>query len=249
MATWSIESSPYRFMWSTDALNARATGKRPPAKDLLNDSVHFPPFSELCSDNEIDYRYYDEMDLGTYGYSCTWCFLGEITWDRLTSISGVNLTKKVVVRDRDGQADIPIAFYPEEGSFDYATVKNGHTFCAMFALQHYFLDMSIGLRIEDLNLVKVIPCSLDTLFAISTKFSKFASVYCWGCGEACADQLKKCALCGIACYCGKGCQTKDWKACHKMWCKALPEFVKLTKINYRESDYDALVSETDGRIW
>ena len=250
-ATWSVDSSPYRFGRPSESVQGASTaGKRPPAKNILKDPLQFPPFNELCVDNEIDERYYEESTPYSYARCCTWCFLGEITWDQLTLIPGMfNMRKRVVVTDRDGHAEIPIFFYPESGSFDYSTVKNGHTFCAMLAQQHHFLDMSTGLRIEDLDLVKVIPCSLDNLFAISTKLSQCADVTCWGCGETPADKPKKCASCGVACYCGKDCQTKDWKECHKKWCKAIPEFIKFTKINYQKPDFDALVSESGGRIW
>ena len=162
----------------------------------------------------------------------------------------------VLLKDRCGEDDIPIAFYPETGSFDYRTLKKGHTICLMLAERRTFLDLSEGVRVENLDTVKVIPCALDDLFAISTFYSQCQDS-CWTCkkkasatsdGEATvAVELKKCANCRIALYCGKECQVKDWKERHRRWCKALPEFLKLTKINYRK--YKEHVLFGVGCIW
>ena len=110
----------------------------------------------------------------------------------------------------------------------------------MMAEQHYFLDRRIGLRIENLDTTKVIPCGLNDLFALSTFYSQSKST-CWGCGRKTADDnsegaavldLKKCSACRTAKYCCRECQVKDWKERHRRWCKAMPEFLKLTKIDY-----------------
>ena len=105
--------------------------------------------------------------------------------------------------------------------------------------------MSIGLRIECLDSVKVIPCGLSDLFALSKRYSQNANS-CWECGKANDEEssLKKCAACKVACYCDKQCQTKDWKERHRVWCKAIPEFLKLTKIDYSKYTEDSLTSVT-----
>ena len=82
--------------------------------------------------------------------------------------------------------------------------------CVMLAEQHHFLDLTVGLRIEGLDTIKVIPCSLDELFAITPNA-------CWACKKedrrVAADGVsrKKCAACHAAQYCCKECQVKDWK--------------------------------------
>ena len=203
-------------------------------KDILKNELYFPPFEELTDENGLDERYYKEDHRGVWVRSCTWCFLGEITNDETSQIAF--LRNRVVVKDRRDRS-VSIFFYPECGSFDYRTLKKGHTICVMVAERHYFLDLTVGLRIEDLDRVKMIPCALDDLFAISTFYSQNYKA-CWTCkkktpddGEAAvAVNLKKCATCHIAQYCGKECQVKDWKERHRRWCKALPEFLKLTKI-------------------
>ena len=42
---------------------------------------------------------------------------------------------------------------------------------------------------------------------------------CWGCGEK-EKSLNKCAKCGVAQYCGRECQKKDWDFIHKRLHKA-----------------------------
>ena len=218
-------------------------------EDLFQNDHYFPAFQDLGVDNSLDYRYWKQSSFGSYEYACTWCFVAEIVEDELSQMPF--LRNRVHVRDRKGQDNIPIFFYPEGGTFDFQMLKRGHTICVVQAQQHYFLDMNIGLRIEYLDTVKVIPCGLDDLFALSKHYSQNANS-CWGCGKTPSDEessLKKCAVCKLACYCDKQCQTKDWKERHRVWCKAVPEFLKLTKIDYSKYVKDSLISVTGQRLW
>jgi hypothetical protein len=43
---------------------------------------------------------------------------------------------------------------------------------------------------------------------------------CWTCGQK-YEKALKCSQCEIAMYCSKDCQTKDWRAGHKVDCKRL----------------------------
>lgn len=224
-------------------------------RDILKNELYFPSFRNLSQENDLDERYWrEDLRRGVWTQACTWCFLAEITNDEASQIPF--LRNRVFVRDRRGQDNIPISFYPERGQFDFKTLKKGHTVCVMLAEQHRFLDMTIGLRIEGLDTVKVIPCGLDDLLALSTVYSQHEHV-CWACekkkieetsGSAGAVDLKKCAACHTAQYCSKECQVKDWKLRHRSWCKVLPEFLKMTKINYSTYNEHALFGFF-GRIW
>ncbi len=208
-------------------------------KDILKDKFYFPSFRELMDENELDERYFEEdYRTGIWFHAYTWYFLAEITNDDVSQITF--LRNRVLVRDRSGRDHIPVAFYPESGSFDFKTLKKGHTVCVIQAQQHHFLDLSLGLRIENLDTIRVIPCALDDLFTLSTFYFERKNT-CWACGKkatadtkeaAIAIELKKCAACHTAQYCCKDCQVKDWKERHRRWCKAMPEFLKLTKIDY-----------------
>lgn len=224
-------------------------------EDILKKEFYFPSFRELGTDNDIDFRYWKEDHTGTWVQACTWCFLGEITNDECSQIPF--LRNRVFVRDRKGKDNIPISFYPERGVFDFRLLKKGHTVCVMLAEQHHFLDMTTGQRIESLDTIKVIPCGLNDLFSLSTFYSQSKNT-CWGCGKKTTDDsegaiavnLKKCGACHTAQYCCKQCQVKDWKERHRRWCKALPEFLKLTKIDYSTYNEHALFGFLPvGRVW
>ncbi len=227
-------------------------------KDILKNKLYFPSFRNLGDENDLDDRYWKEdYHTGVWVQACTWCFLAEITNDETSQIPF--LRNRVFVRDHSGRDNIPISFYPERGLFDFKTLRKGHTICALLAEQHYFLDMTIGLRVEGLDTVKVIPCGLDDLFALSTFYSECKNA-CWACGKkatadtseasATAADLKKCSACHTAQYCCKDCQVKDWKERHRRWCKAMPEFLKLTKIDYTTYNEHALFGFLSfGRKW
>ena len=205
--------------------------------DILKNELYFPSFEGLEDDHVLDHKHYHIDSRGLWARACTWCFLGEITHDETSQVSFWR--NRIFVKDRHGKGNIPIAFYPERGSFDYKTLRKGHTICIMLAQRRHFLDRSIGIRIEHLDRVRVMPCALNDLFAISTFYSQSDHhKTCWMCKKtntsddegAVAVDMKKCASCCIAQYCCKECQVKDWKERHRRWCKALPEFLKLTKI-------------------
>lgn len=207
-------------------------------KDILSCYKTFPPFSDLPPDYEICQTYYEMDRRGDFVPSCTWCFLGEIINDEFAQIPF--LRHRAIVKDRRGQ-ELPIFFYPEQGIFDYSTIKIGRTISVFFGEFHHFLDLQIGLRVEDLNTVKVIKCRLNELFALSKHYAKCCD-NCWGCGYIPVDSstLKKCSACKVALYCDKSCQLKDWKERHKRWCKAMPEFLHLASIDYRQYSPNAL---------
>ena len=205
-------------------------------KDALESKFYFPLFRDLPTDFDLHQEYYKEdPNTGFWIEACTWCFLGEITNDDHSQFH----RNRTVVRDRNGTENIIVAFYPESGSFDCNLLKKGHTICVMFAMQHYFLDGTRGLRMEDLDTITVIPCSLNNLFALSAFYSKFKNA-CWKCEKESVTsseagvsvQLKHCSKCHTALYCCKQCQIDDWKDRHRRWCKALPHFLRLAQIDY-----------------
>ena len=233
-----------------------ATSTKPSATrhkaDIFQNEDHFPAFRDLGYENDLNLKYWQPSTLGyyVYDYAYTWCFVAEITNDEVSQIPGHMFRNRVYVQDRKGQDNIPISFHPEGGTFDFRTLKRGHTICVIQAELHLFLDMTIGLRIEGLDTVKVIPCGLNDLLALSKHYSQTTNS-CWGCGKTASDEgssLKKCAACKLACYCDKQCQTKDWKERHRVWCKAIPEFLKMTEIDYSDFDTSALIG-VNGRLW
>ena len=222
-----------------------------PGQDFLQNKFHFPSFVELPHENDIQEGYWKCDHNRVYVPACTWFFMAEITNDEVSQIPF--LRNRVAVRDRDGQEEIPIYFYPEEGAFDFKLLKTGNTILVVNAQKHDFLDLSIGLRIEALDSVSVAPCSMADLFTLSRTYHENKETKCWSCsadqtgeteataGATSSGELKKCAACKVARYCSKECQTEHWKKCHKKSCKAMPVFIKLTKINYSKFDTTAFL--------
>lgn len=226
-------------------------------EDFLQNTFHFPSFRDLPHENDLAEDYWKCDHSGVYVPACTWFFMAEITNDECSQ--SAFLRNQVVVTDRAGQRDIPIYFYPEGGSFDFKLLKRGSTILVVNGQKHDFLDLSIGLRIEQLDTVSVAPCSMDQLLTLSKTYHANKDTKCWLCGKggegikssqttgaqgssgailSSAEELKKCGACWVARYCSKECQAKHWKeGGHKRTCKAMPVFTKLTKINY--SIYDS----------
>ena len=225
----------------------------------LRNQLNFPVFRRLSQDNSIDDVYWHTVNGFEYTKKRHWCFLGEIINDDLAKYPFWR--NKVWVRDLEGYDQINVSFYPEAGHFNFNSLVKGHTLCVLYGQKHHFLDGTVGLRIEYLDDVKVIPASLSTLLEISdaAPFGQEKQSQCWTCGqieetrddgksgrkvtstESQSSQgttrLKKCGSCKVAKYCSKQCQKNDWKL-HKIHCALMPEFQSLISINYDNFDYN-----------
>lgn len=232
-----------------------------PGQDFLQNTFHFPSFTRLPHENEVEDGYWKPDHYGVFRPACTWFFMAEITFDETSQIPF--LRNRVGVRDRAGMENIPIYFYPEGGFFDFKTLKKGNTIFVTDGQKHHFLDLTIGLRIEQLDTVAVAPCSMSNLLLLSKLYHEKKDTKCWCCGEeedttasppvassaADSETLKKCGACKMARYCSKVCQKKHWKEIHKVTCKAVPIFRKLTTINYTKSDQRASWGPFAGLFW
>ena len=121
----------------------------PLAATSLRGSGTFPTFAELPDENDIDPAFYGTVDGYTYTPRKHWCFLAEIV--------GVEnfIRVKLLVRDRSGSR-VPVTFYTDGRGSEFAPqLQQGHTIAIMYALQHGFLDMSVGIRLEECSGVKV----------------------------------------------------------------------------------------------
>lgn len=221
---------------------AAATGR---FVDVFKNTLYFPCFDQLSHEDDLKESYWkeDPNQPDVYKHACTWLFLGEIINDECALNSF--LRNRVFVRDRAGKDNIAIAFYPELGYFDFRQLKKGHTICVLFAEKHYFLDRTIGLRIERLDNVHVFPLGLNDLFTLSRTYAENNDTKCWSCERSIAqDTKKKCGSCRVAYYCDKNCQTADWRKRHREWCKAMPLFLFIAKGDLSKYDRD-----TDEDYW
>ncbi|KAL2138078.1 hypothetical protein VTI28DRAFT_7496 [Corynascus sepedonium] len=169
--------------------------------DLRNDAM-FPCFSELPGENEINLAFFESGDGFSYRPRKHWCFLAEIV-----DIQQF-IRLRLVAKDKTG-LEVPVSFYtPGRGSeLDPLCLLKGSTLAVLYAEQHGFLDMTVGIRQEIPASVKIFPVALDELLSLSDRVQQCATQEngvrtCHGCGRK-ADTLKKCARCNWFWYCDK----------------------------------------------
>ncbi|KAI0376802.1 hypothetical protein F5Y04DRAFT_265781 [Hypomontagnella monticulosa] len=211
-----------RWLWKKEAIADSQYA------DLRNEAT-FPPFDELPDENDLSLEFYQSADGFSFRPRKHWCFLAEITdVERF-------LRLRLIVQDKDHQK-IPIAFHTDDRGLemDPSSLQEGFTVAVLYAEQHGFLDMSIGIRLENPTGIKIFPISLNDLFILSDKMQRYATIEkgmrtCQGCNKKSAT-LKKCARCDLFWYCDKSCQVTGWKdKGHKGDCKLLkdPDLRKL----------------------
>lgn len=76
----------------------------------------------------------------------------------------------------------------------------------LYAERKTFMDMTEGIRLEDMNF-KVFKCSLRDL---QSESKKLHANQCYGCQKK-NDKFLRCGKCRIAMYCSKDCQVDHWK--------------------------------------
>jgi hypothetical protein len=119
-----------------------------------------------------------------------------------------------------------IAFYPEEGKFDFSTLRRGSVVRIDRAKNKYFADGTYGLRIENLDSIRAYPIPFDKLKYIDDKFvnEELHLDGCWTSHREKTEPDVKLSLygrCKLACYCSQDCQKQHW-AEHKKTCKGQP---------------------------
>jgi hypothetical protein len=64
----------------------------------------------------------------------------------------------LLVRDKGGR-QVPVYLYTDDRGKEPAVcgVQPGHTVAILYAHQHSFMDMSVGIRQEDIGTIKVVP--------------------------------------------------------------------------------------------
>lgn len=192
----------------------------PQAEERLTsfaDTWRFLEFEKLDSDQDVaGTPFYDEP-------GDRWCLLAEITDVSLL------LRVRLVARDREGES-LVIAFYPDNDAtevLDTTELKVGHTIALLYPHQHYFLDGTQGVRVEDVSTCRVsllcsfcfgrshellMPCrsspvKLAELFRINSDLCAYTGPTgtlkkCHSCGKEDLSVVK-CGRCGLYYYCNK----------------------------------------------
>lgn len=169
-------------------------------QSLLRNDINFPTFDDLPNEHEVDLNYYDETSVG-FEASQHWCFLGEI-------VDFIGFGRIVLhVKDKVGRVIVIALYTDDNGRGIVPQIKKGYTVAVLYGEQHYFLDMSVGIRVEEASNIKIIPCSLDRLLKASDEVAarKGQPRRCGSCGEGSTSenmQLRLCSRCREVSYCG-----------------------------------------------
>jgi len=186
----------------------------------LRDERFFPDFGNCPGEDDANLEYFTCSDGLVLTPARHWCLLAEIM-----DVSTI-IRVRLIAKDKSGK-QFPIAFYLDSGMHqDFRIFRKGHTVAILYAEQHYFLDMTVGIRQEDITSIQVIPLSLSRLLDLSDKVRKQGSLEegkkaCHSCEKREASLLK-CGKCGLFWYCNKTCQGIGWRdKGHKEDCEKL----------------------------
>jgi hypothetical protein len=118
-----------------------------------------------------------------------------------------------------------------------------NAFCVTLPPQ-MFLDMSEGIRQENVNCSLLIKAPMSYVVATSDKLLDLVDYpvserTCFTCGKKRGEhELQTCARCKLAKYCGRECQTADWKAGHKAVCKHAATLQRIAALGRRVATPD-----------
>jgi hypothetical protein len=175
----------------------------------LSHPVTFPSFSNLSDLYNPSLDYWCE-NYGVLHISRDWALIAEVT------DVAFFIRPHFEVRTRDGEV-FRISFYPETPplpGFDVSSVQVGHTFALLHAERKTFMDMTEGIRLENLSSCWVFKTSLQRLQQEAEQILASADaahantpIACFICGNPAAS---RCAKCKLARYCSRECQVKGW---------------------------------------
>lgn len=120
----------------------------------LEDRRYFPTFKQCPDENDVDLEFYESTNGFMFEPRKHWCLFAEIeSADYLFRL-------RLVARDRDG-IRFPVAFHLEDGDsdFDLSQFRVGRTIAILYAHEHGFMDMTIGIRQEDA--ISICVCSVQ----------------------------------------------------------------------------------------
>jgi hypothetical protein len=178
---------------------------------------NFLDYDSLPVEYEFDDKYYNKNE-GTKTRFC-WVFLGEITDDSNSKLSFHR--NKTVVKDINSKDGIPIFFYLDNNiKLDTSKLKKKNIICIFYALIHYFMDGTIGIRIDNKNDFMIIETNFKDL-----DINEINKKGCLGCDKN-PEKLKRCGVCKISQYCSEECQKISWNKNHKIKCKLYQRIIK-----------------------
>lgn len=199
--------------------------------NTLENRQYFPAFAELpIVDEFLDPNYYVEMAGGGIYPIKTWCFFAEIIDDSLSQMP--EFFNRCEVRDITGET-ASVLFGQENGIMDFRELRAGAALFVRYACKCYFSDLSTQvLKVEDLNMVKVIQTPPDILLSLSQYYYGDRG-RCACCRQQlpAAGALHWCNGCGAAAYCSEGCRQRHGPE-HSSHCHMCRELGAVLSIDF-----------------
>ena len=195
-------------------------------KALCN-PVTFPSFANLTDLNDPSTKYYTGWDEGLLVRSREWALLGEVT--ELVHF----VRHRFVLQTRFGE-ELVLHFYPESlpmPGFNVRDVQVGYTFALLNAEKKTFMDMTDGVRLEQLDTCWAFKASLkdvtdeaDKLLAAADAKAEKKPASCFACAK---PTTSCCGKCKIARFCSRECQITEWPK-HKKLCRDAAKLLSLS---------------------
>jgi len=189
----------------------------------LRHRSHFPHFRDLPDyDSPFDSIYFTEYgDGGGITRSMHYCFLGNILE------ASVLVGRPRVKVQTASNEELIIHFYHDQRNnpttFKWSDLKYGACLAVLYPYRKYFMDMTDGVRVEELDSVFIFQSPLEILLKTSDKLLNKPQL-CFEdscilsqrtiCNETTdlhgSQHLLRCADCKLAKYCCKEHQKADW---------------------------------------
>ena len=113
--------------------------------------MHFPTFTSLPEDSDINLRYFDEYS-GVYEPVKHWCLLAEI-------VEPIPYLRPMfTAKDKAGKEFLVTLYLDNDVSlpdFWHKYCKPGNVVAIMYACSHLFMDGQMGIRVEEVETIKV----------------------------------------------------------------------------------------------
>ena len=206
--------------------NQRTVSPLPGSVTLTNlrSTRTFPSFNECPYESSLNLDYFERLENNLYTPRRHWCLFAELEG------SLHFLRRRLTVRDRDG-TQFQIVIHTEDGELPDKEARLlciGNTVAVMYAVQHEFWDMTIGVRQEHETTLKVrvktwtsstraknnaefsyqvLPMSLQKLYELNDRVFEHLPTQggqkkCHNCGKM-GSEMKSCARCQVSHYCNK----------------------------------------------
>ena len=245
----------YAFEGDHCAFDAEfAISPRSESAGLLN-AINYPVWSHVTDENDPSLVYYTDPFSrgggGRFSPKRHWTFLAEITD---SSLVGMGIGRnRLALKDRSGE-ETSVCFYTDRDELNNRPLfhSEGTVIAVRYAENHAFMDGSNGMRIEALQFVKHIPCSLRKLYQEYKLYAALSSARpnCAKCGaqpgtlaaaagagagaagassSSSPVSVSRCAACHRSAYCSRACQQAHW-AVHKAQCKIFQHLADLLAV-------------------